>query len=143
MQPYDPDTRGYPERMGGRENARTPNYAGDGLDAEWSSHNYQRRTDWVCFYLCCRRPNRRIECGPPCVSEIVKILSETVMLSLVRRFTPSLYTPNAPLGHRISNKEMPTTDIARVYHSTVTLTPKGYVTRLYMTSSKRFILTVC
>jgi hypothetical protein len=42
-------------------------------------------------------------------------------------FTPSLYTPSAPLGKRISNKGMPTTDIARVYHSTVSLTPKGYV----------------
>lgn len=33
-------------------------------------------------------------------------------------FTPSLYTPNAPLGRRISNVGMPTTDIARMYHST-------------------------
>jgi hypothetical protein len=40
-------------------------------------------------------------------------------------FTPSLYTPNAPLGRRISNKGMPTTNIARVYHSSVTLTPSG------------------
>lgn len=32
-------------------------------------------------------------------------------------FTPSLYTPNAPLGQRISNKGMPTTNIARLYHS--------------------------
>jgi len=40
-------------------------------------------------------------------------------------FTPSLYTPSAPLGRRISNEGMPTTDIARVYHSIVTLTPNG------------------
>ena len=41
------------------------------------------------------------------------------------RFTPSLYTPTAPLGKRISNEGMPTTDIARLYHSTATLTPNG------------------
>ncbi|KAJ3572769.1 hypothetical protein NP233_g2878 [Leucocoprinus birnbaumii] len=40
-------------------------------------------------------------------------------------FTPSIYTPDAPLGHRISNEGMPTTDIARVYHSSVTLTQLG------------------
>ncbi|KAF5360745.1 hypothetical protein D9756_005091 [Leucocoprinus leucothites] len=40
-------------------------------------------------------------------------------------FTPSIYTPDAPLGKRISNAGMPTTDIARVYHSTVTLTQRG------------------
>ncbi|XP_006462814.1 hypothetical protein AGABI2DRAFT_179427 [Agaricus bisporus var. bisporus H97] len=40
-------------------------------------------------------------------------------------FTPSIYTPDAPLGQRISNAGMPTTDIARIYHSSVTLTPKG------------------
>ncbi|KAI0080794.1 glyoxal oxidase precursor [Panus rudis PR-1116 ss-1] len=39
--------------------------------------------------------------------------------------TPSLYTPTAPLGRRISNVGMPTTDIARVYHSSITLTPQG------------------
>ncbi|KAF9444369.1 copper radical oxidase [Macrolepiota fuliginosa MF-IS2] len=39
--------------------------------------------------------------------------------------TPSIYSPDAPLGERISNQGMPTTDIARLYHSTVTLTPKG------------------
>lgn len=33
-------------------------------------------------------------------------------------FTPSLYTPDAPLGRRISNAGMPTTNIARLYHST-------------------------
>ncbi|KAI0340024.1 glyoxal oxidase precursor [Trametopsis cervina] len=39
--------------------------------------------------------------------------------------TPSIYTPSLPLGQRISNKGMPTTNIARMYHSTVTLTPQG------------------
>ncbi|EIM88141.1 glyoxal oxidase precursor [Stereum hirsutum FP-91666 SS1] len=39
--------------------------------------------------------------------------------------TPSIYTPDLPLGQRISNEGMPTTDIARVYHSSVTLTPQG------------------
>lgn len=40
--------------------------------------------------------------------------------------TPSIYTPDLPLGQRISNTGMPTTDIARVYHSSVTLTPQGF-----------------
>ena len=40
-------------------------------------------------------------------------------------FVPSLYTPDAPLGQRISNAGMPRSDIARMYHSTVTLTPQG------------------
>lgn len=40
-------------------------------------------------------------------------------------FTPSIYSPDLPLGQRISNAGMPTTDIARVYHSSVTLTPQG------------------
>ena len=40
-------------------------------------------------------------------------------------FTPSLYTPNLPLGRRISNAGMPSTDIPRLYHSSVTLTPQG------------------
>ncbi|EIW62408.1 uncharacterized protein TRAVEDRAFT_184707 [Trametes versicolor FP-101664 SS1] len=39
--------------------------------------------------------------------------------------TPSLYTPNAPLGQRISNAGMPDSGIARVYHSSITLTPQG------------------
>lgn len=33
-------------------------------------------------------------------------------------FTPSIYTPDAPLGQRISNAGMPSSDIARMYHST-------------------------
>ncbi|EKM54423.1 uncharacterized protein PHACADRAFT_258261 [Phanerochaete carnosa HHB-10118-sp] len=39
--------------------------------------------------------------------------------------TPSLYTPDAPLGQRISNAGLPTTDIPRLYHSSVTLTQQG------------------
>ncbi|KAF8956896.1 hypothetical protein BDZ97DRAFT_2079549 [Flammula alnicola] len=42
-------------------------------------------------------------------------------------FTPSLYTPELPLGQRISNKVMPTTDIPRVYHSVASLTPQGNI----------------
>ncbi|KAJ7499857.1 glyoxal oxidase N-terminus-domain-containing protein [Mycena latifolia] len=41
--------------------------------------------------------------------------------------TPSLYDPSAPLGHRISNKGLPTTDIARMYHSSASLTPSGNI----------------
>ncbi|KAJ8509485.1 hypothetical protein ONZ45_g8371 [Pleurotus djamor] len=40
-------------------------------------------------------------------------------------FTPSLYTPDLPLGRRISNTGMPISEVARLYHSTVTLTPQG------------------
>ena len=40
-------------------------------------------------------------------------------------FTPSLYTPSAPLGRRISNAGMPTSNVARMYHSSVTLTDAG------------------
>ena len=38
---------------------------------------------------------------------------------------PSIYTPDAPLGQRFSNLGMPSSGIARVYHSTATLTPQG------------------
>ncbi|KAI0684361.1 glyoxal oxidase precursor [Earliella scabrosa] len=38
---------------------------------------------------------------------------------------PSIYTPDAPLGQRISNAGMPSSGIARVYHSSITLTPQG------------------
>ncbi|KAJ7165639.1 glyoxal oxidase N-terminus-domain-containing protein [Mycena crocata] len=41
--------------------------------------------------------------------------------------TPSLYDPSAPLGQRFSNKGLPTTNIARVYHSSVSLTPSGNI----------------
>ncbi|KAL0953553.1 hypothetical protein HGRIS_004774 [Hohenbuehelia grisea] len=39
--------------------------------------------------------------------------------------TPELYTPWLPKGKRFSNKGLPTSDIPRVYHSSVTLTPQG------------------
>ena len=38
---------------------------------------------------------------------------------------PELYTPSAPLGKRFSNEGMPSSGIARVYHSSITLTPQG------------------
>ncbi|TFK83756.1 copper radical oxidase [Polyporus arcularius HHB13444] len=38
---------------------------------------------------------------------------------------PSIYTPDAPLGQRISNRGMPSSGIARLYHSSATLTPQG------------------
>jgi len=41
------------------------------------------------------------------------------------RFTPELYTPSGSLGKRISSAGLPTTNIARMYHSSVTLTPSG------------------
>lgn len=41
--------------------------------------------------------------------------------------TPELYTPSAPLGQRISNKGMPTTNIPRLYHSGVSLSPQGNI----------------
>ncbi|KAG6827129.1 hypothetical protein H0H92_013131 [Tricholoma furcatifolium] len=40
-------------------------------------------------------------------------------------FTPVLYTPDAPAGERFDDSMMPTSQIARLYHSTVTLTPNG------------------
>ncbi|KAJ7485306.1 glyoxal oxidase N-terminus-domain-containing protein [Mycena latifolia] len=42
-------------------------------------------------------------------------------------FTPILYTPSAPLGSRMTQKGLPTSNIARLYHSTVTLTPQGNI----------------
>ncbi|KAJ7823986.1 glyoxal oxidase N-terminus-domain-containing protein [Mycena olivaceomarginata] len=42
--------------------------------------------------------------------------------------TPVLYTPSAPLGPPLQHQEgLPTTDIARMYHSSVTLTPQGNI----------------
>ncbi|KAH9939374.1 glyoxal oxidase precursor [Epithele typhae] len=38
---------------------------------------------------------------------------------------PSLYTPDRARGERISNAGMPSSGIARVYHSSITLTPQG------------------
>jgi hypothetical protein len=40
---------------------------------------------------------------------------------------PELYTPSAAAGQRFSNRGLPTTDIARLYHSTATLTPAGNI----------------
>ncbi|KAF5317811.1 hypothetical protein D9619_012583 [Psilocybe cf. subviscida] len=42
-------------------------------------------------------------------------------------FTPELYTPQAPLGRRLSQAGLPTTTIARMYHSGVSLTPQGNI----------------
>ncbi|GLB37998.1 putative protein with domain of unknown function (DUF1929) [Lyophyllum shimeji] len=40
---------------------------------------------------------------------------------------PVLYDPAAPLGKRFSNEQLPASDIARVYHSSVSLTPNGNI----------------
>ncbi|KAI0027650.1 glyoxal oxidase N-terminus-domain-containing protein [Vararia minispora EC-137] len=40
-------------------------------------------------------------------------------------FTPEIYTPSAALGTRFSNQSMPTSPVARMYHSSITLTPQG------------------
>ncbi|KAG6897934.1 hypothetical protein C0992_008682 [Termitomyces sp. T32_za158] len=40
-------------------------------------------------------------------------------------FKPLLYNPNAPAGQRFDDKSIPATDIPRLYHSVVTLTPNG------------------
>ncbi|KAJ7065013.1 glyoxal oxidase N-terminus-domain-containing protein [Mycena amicta] len=42
-------------------------------------------------------------------------------------FTPILYNPALPLGRRMTQEGLPTTNIARMYHSTVTLTPQGNI----------------
>ncbi|THU97460.1 glyoxal oxidase precursor [Dendrothele bispora CBS 962.96] len=39
--------------------------------------------------------------------------------------TPVLYHPAAPRGRRFDREGLPTSDIARLYHSSVTLTPSG------------------
>ncbi|THU91429.1 glyoxal oxidase precursor [Dendrothele bispora CBS 962.96] len=41
--------------------------------------------------------------------------------------TPVLYNRDAPLGSRFDRTGLPTTDIARVYHSSVSLTPNGNI----------------
>ncbi|KAF5364756.1 hypothetical protein D9758_009335 [Tetrapyrgos nigripes] len=41
--------------------------------------------------------------------------------------TPLLYNPSAPIGKRFSREGLPTTDIARMYHSSVSLTPAGNI----------------
>lgn len=42
-------------------------------------------------------------------------------------FTPVLYDPEAPEGERFSSQGMPTSTIARLYHSVATLTSSGKV----------------
>ncbi|KAK7449237.1 hypothetical protein VKT23_013382 [Stygiomarasmius scandens] len=42
-------------------------------------------------------------------------------------FTPALYDPHAPLGQRFTQEGLPTSDIARMYHSTATLTPNASI----------------
>ncbi|QRV89331.1 glyoxal oxidase [Ceratobasidium sp. AG-Ba] len=42
-------------------------------------------------------------------------------------FTPVLYNPSAPAGSRFSSSGMPTSNIARMYHSVSTLLPNGAV----------------
>ncbi|QRW11955.1 glyoxal oxidase [Ceratobasidium sp. AG-Ba] len=42
-------------------------------------------------------------------------------------YTPVLYDPAAPAGQRFSSAGMPTSDIARLYHSVATLTPQGSI----------------
>jgi len=41
--------------------------------------------------------------------------------------TPVLYDPDAALGERFNRDGLPTTDIARLYHSGITLTPNGNI----------------
>ncbi|KAJ3901668.1 glyoxal oxidase precursor [Lentinula edodes] len=41
--------------------------------------------------------------------------------------TPVFYDPDASLGSRFNREGLPTTDIARMYHSGVTLTPSGAI----------------
>jgi hypothetical protein len=42
-------------------------------------------------------------------------------------FTPSIYNPSASSGSRFSNAGLPTSSIARLYHSVSTLTPSGNI----------------
>ncbi|KZO95807.1 copper radical oxidase [Calocera viscosa TUFC12733] len=42
-------------------------------------------------------------------------------------FQPVLYDPNQPLGQRFSSDGMPTSQIARLYHSVATLLPSGEI----------------
>ncbi|PVF98861.1 hypothetical protein CPB86DRAFT_873015 [Serendipita vermifera] len=41
--------------------------------------------------------------------------------------TPVLYRPSAPIGSRFTSDGMPTSDIARLYHSVATLVPDGRI----------------
>lgn len=42
-------------------------------------------------------------------------------------YTPTLYRPNQPKGKRFSSAGMPTSEIARLYHSVASLLPSGEV----------------
>ncbi|KAG8690448.1 hypothetical protein FRC08_010528 [Ceratobasidium sp. 394] len=42
-------------------------------------------------------------------------------------YTPVLYDPKAPIGTRFSSAGLPTSSIARLYHSVATLTPEGSI----------------
>ncbi|KAG9109346.1 hypothetical protein FRC07_008328, partial [Ceratobasidium sp. 392] len=42
-------------------------------------------------------------------------------------YTPVLYNPTAPVGQRFSSAGLPTSYIARLYHSVATLTPEGSI----------------
>ncbi|KAG8740868.1 hypothetical protein FRC10_003823 [Ceratobasidium sp. 414] len=42
-------------------------------------------------------------------------------------YTPVLYDPKAPVGQRFSSTGLPTSSIARLYHSVATLTPEGSI----------------
>ncbi|KAG6853387.1 hypothetical protein C0991_004788 [Blastosporella zonata] len=42
-------------------------------------------------------------------------------------FQPVIYDPKAPLGNRFSREGLPSSEIVRLYHSTVTLTPSGNI----------------
>ncbi|KAF8910286.1 glyoxal oxidase precursor [Mucidula mucida] len=53
--------------------------------------------------------------------------------------TPSLYTPSADVGQRISNVGLPTTDIPRMYHASVSLTPMG---NIFLAGSNENVLIV-
>ncbi|KAJ7241455.1 glyoxal oxidase precursor [Mycena rebaudengoi] len=56
------------------------------------------------------------------------------------QLTPSLYTPDAPLGRRISNRGLPASTIPRMYHSTATLTPAGNI--LLAGSNPNFVVNL-
>ncbi|THU84079.1 hypothetical protein K435DRAFT_971328 [Dendrothele bispora CBS 962.96] len=42
-------------------------------------------------------------------------------------FNPVLYDPSAPLGERFTEDGLPVSDVARMYHSTATMTPNGTI----------------
>ncbi|KAI9602694.1 hypothetical protein H4Q26_001990 [Puccinia striiformis f. sp. tritici PST-130] len=42
-------------------------------------------------------------------------------------FTPVLYDPDAPAGHRFTTEGMPTSTIPRLYHSVAALVPSGKI----------------